>query len=94
MDAKQFIVKRRRPPALDSNGYPWNGRYIVASGNLLADFRANVAAKAQGPCADRVPVQLTDGPGVKDMLSVRLGSGHPASGPVAQGHRGTADGWA
>ncbi|MBE8528612.1 manganese catalase family protein, partial [Amycolatopsis sp. H6(2020)] len=32
----------------DSNGYPWNGKYIVASGNLLADFRANAAAEAQG----------------------------------------------
>jgi hypothetical protein len=41
---------RRRGGALlaDSNGYPWNGRYIVASGNLLADFRANAAAEAHG----------------------------------------------
>ena len=38
-----------------ANGYPWNGRYIVASGNLLADFRANAAAEggwASGPQPD------------------------------------------
>ncbi|WP_236739025.1 manganese catalase family protein [[Phormidium ambiguum] IAM M-71] len=32
----------------DSVGYPWNGRFIVASGNLLADFRSNLHAESQG----------------------------------------------
>ena len=27
---------------------PWNGRYVTASGNLPADFHANVTAEAQG----------------------------------------------
>src|SRR3954454_17080555 len=31
----------------NSQGVPWNAGYIVASGNLLADFRSNVAAEAQ-----------------------------------------------
>lgn len=32
----------------DSNGVPWNGSYIVASGNLLADMRSNLHAESQG----------------------------------------------
>ena len=48
MDPQQAIVAGGGPLLADSNGYPWNGRYIVASGNLLADFRANAAAEAQG----------------------------------------------
>lgn len=32
----------------NSNGVPWNGSYIVASGNLLADMRSNLHAESQG----------------------------------------------
>lgn len=32
----------------DSVGVPWNGSYIVASGNLLADMRSNLHAESQG----------------------------------------------
>lgn len=32
----------------NSNGVPWSGSYIVASGNLLADFRSNLHAESQG----------------------------------------------
>ncbi|MBE8518590.1 manganese catalase family protein, partial [Amycolatopsis sp. H6(2020)] len=48
MDPQQAIVAGGGALPADSNGYPWNGKYIVASGNLLADFRANAAAEAQG----------------------------------------------
>ena len=32
----------------DSQDFPWTARYMVASGNLLADFRSNLAAESQG----------------------------------------------
>ncbi|SEG08929.1 manganese catalase family protein [Paenibacillus sp. UNC499MF] len=32
----------------NSLGVPWNGGYIVASGNLLADMRSNLHAESQG----------------------------------------------
>ncbi|MBT2659041.1 manganese catalase family protein [Bacillus sp. ISL-18] len=32
----------------NANGVPWNGAYIVASGNLLADMRSNLHAESQG----------------------------------------------
>jgi Mn-containing catalase len=47
MDPQQAIVAGGGALPADSNGYPGNGRFIVASGNLLADFRANAAAEAQ-----------------------------------------------
>ncbi|MEV0431441.1 manganese catalase family protein, partial [Micromonospora sp. NPDC050495] len=33
---------------VDSAGVPWNGNFITASGNLMADFQLNVTAEAQG----------------------------------------------
>src|SRR3982751_803086 len=32
----------------DSVGHPWNAKYTIASGNMLADFRFNVTAESQG----------------------------------------------
>nr|WP_221314972.1 manganese catalase family protein [Sphaerisporangium krabiense] len=72
MDPQQAIVGGGGPLPADSNGYPWNGRYIVASGNLLADFRANVAAEAQGRLQTARLYNMTDDPGVKDMLKFNL----------------------
>lgn len=40
MDPQQAIVAGGAALPADSNGYPWNGRYAIASGNLLADFYA------------------------------------------------------
>jgi Mn-containing catalase len=89
MDPQQAIVAGGGPLPADSNGYPWNGRYIVASGNLLADFRANVAAEAQGRVQTARLYNMTDDPGVKNIAQVQPGPRHPAPEPVAQGHRGT-----
>src|SRR5690606_34736354 len=72
MDPQQAIVSGGGPTLADSNGVPWNGRFIVASGNLLADFRANVAAEAQGRVQTARLYHLTDDPGVKDMLKFHL----------------------
>jgi Mn-containing catalase len=72
MDPQQAIVAGGGALLADSNGYPWNGRYIVASGNLLADFRANAAAEAQGRLQTARLYNMTDDPGVKDMLKFNL----------------------
>jgi Mn-containing catalase len=72
MDPQQAIVAGGGPLLADSNGYPWNGRYIVASGNLLADFRANAAAEAQGRVQTARLYNMTDDPGVRDMLKFNL----------------------
>ncbi|RRQ26595.1 catalase [Rhodococcus sp. Eu-32] len=72
MDPQQAIVAGGGAMPQDSNGVPWNGRYIVASGNLLADFRANVAAEAQGRVQTARLYNMTDDPGVKAMLKFNL----------------------
>ncbi|MEK3731084.1 MULTISPECIES: manganese catalase family protein [Paenibacillus] len=53
----------------DSNGYPWNSRYTIASGNLLADFRHNLAAESQGRLQVARLYEMTNDRGVKDMLA-------------------------
>jgi Mn-containing catalase len=72
MDPQQAIVAGGGPVLADSNGVPWNGRFIIASGNLLADFRANVAAEAQGRLQTARLYNMTDDRGVKDMLKFNL----------------------
>jgi Mn-containing catalase len=56
----------------NSQGVPWNGGYIVASGNMLADFRHNVAAEAQSRLQTARVYNMTDDPGVKDTLQFNL----------------------
>ncbi|MBB6121874.1 manganese catalase family protein [Nocardiopsis algeriensis] len=72
MDPQQAIVSGGGATLADSVGTPWNGKYIVASGNLLADFRANVAAEAQGRLQTARLYNMTDDPGVKEMLKFNL----------------------
>jgi len=57
---------------VDSAGVPWNGNFITASGNLLADFQLNVTAEAQGRLQVARLFNMTDDPGVKQMLRFLL----------------------
>nr|WP_275690152.1 manganese catalase family protein [Halococcus salsus] len=54
---------------VDSNGVPFNGGYVVASGNLAADMYANVMAESTGRLLATRLYEMTDDPGMKDMLS-------------------------
>jgi Mn-containing catalase len=56
----------------NSTGVPWNAGYIVASGNLLADFRANLNAESQGRLQVARLYEMTDDHGIKEMLSFLL----------------------
>jgi Mn-containing catalase len=60
------------PLPMDSNGVPWSGAYVTASGNLLADFHLNVTAEAQGRLQVARLFHMTDDPGVKQMLRFLL----------------------
>ncbi|MCU1500529.1 MAG: Mn-containing catalase, partial [Acidimicrobiales bacterium] len=52
----------------DSEGVPFTGAYVVATGNLAADMHANVAAEGGGRVLATRLYELTDDPGMKDML--------------------------
>jgi Mn-containing catalase len=53
----------------DANGVPFNAACIDVGGNLLANMRANVAAEAIGRSLAARLREMTDDPGMKDMLS-------------------------
>lgn len=66
MNPQHIIVSGLGPQVADSVGVPWNGRYVTASGNLLADFRYNLTAESMGRLqVCRLYEQTTD-PGVRD----------------------------
>ena len=69
MNPQHAIVTGGGAAPTDSVGYPWNARYTIASGNLLADFRFNVTAESQGRLQVCRLYELTDDPGVRDLLS-------------------------
>lgn len=72
MNPQHAIVSGLGATAADSVGYPWNGRFIVASGNLLADFRSNLHAESQGRLQAVRMYEMTDDPGVRDTLSFMI----------------------
>ncbi|MBM7553600.1 manganese catalase family protein [Thalassobacillus pellis] len=69
MNPQHAIVNGLGAQPNDSAGYPWNARYTIASGNLLADFRANLNAESQGRLQVVRLYEMTTDPGVRDMLS-------------------------
>src|SRR5919107_2455500 len=52
----------------DANGVPFNANCVDAGGNLIANMRANVAAEAIGRTLATRLLELTDDPGMQDML--------------------------
>jgi Mn-containing catalase len=53
----------------DSNGVPFNASHVYASGNLAADMLANVTAEATGRVLAVRLFNMTNDPGMKQMLS-------------------------
>ncbi len=69
MDMRQFLSGGFGALASDSNGVPFNGSWIVSSGNLAADMTANVMAESTGRVLATRLYEATEDPGMKDMLS-------------------------
>lgn len=69
MDVQHAIVAGAGARPVDSNGNPWQGSYITASGNLLADFTANENAEMQGRIQAARLYHMTDDHGIRDLLS-------------------------
>ncbi|HEV7255707.1 MAG TPA: manganese catalase family protein [Mesorhizobium sp.] len=72
MNPQHAIVSGSGAMPADSVGYPWNAKYTIASGNLLADFRFNVTAESQGRLQVSRLYNLTEDRGVRDMLSFMI----------------------
>jgi len=69
LQPRQFLSSGLNAVPLDSNGVPFNGNYIVATGNLASDMYANVTAESGGRLLATRLYELTDDPGMKDMLA-------------------------
>jgi Mn-containing catalase len=54
---------------VDCVGYPWNGRYVTATGNLLTDLRDNLAKESGGRVETVRVYESTVDPGVRDTLA-------------------------
>ena len=72
MNPQHAIVTGLGAAPQNSVGVPWSAAYITASGNLLADFRFNVTAESMGRLQVSRLYNLTDDPGVRDMLSFMI----------------------
>ncbi|NDJ17334.1 manganese catalase family protein [Myxacorys almedinensis] len=72
MNPQHAIVSGLGAMPADSVGFPWNGRFIVASGNLIADFRSNLHAESQGRLQAVRLYEMSTDPGVKDTLSFMI----------------------
>lgn len=71
-DLQHAIVAGAGARPFDSMGNPWSGSYITASGNLLADFTSNANAEMQGRLQVARLYNMTDDPGVRDLLAFLL----------------------
>lgn len=69
MNPQHAIVSGLGAMPSDSVGNRWTSDYIIASGNLLADFRANLNAESQGRLQAARLYEMTDDRGVKELLS-------------------------
>ncbi|OON67435.1 manganese catalase family protein [Hymenobacter sp. CRA2] len=69
MDPRHVLSSGLAAMAVDANGVPFNGSWVVGSGNLAADMHANVMAEATGRVLATRLWEATDDPGMKDMLA-------------------------
>lgn len=71
-DLQHAIVAGAGARPVDSMGNAWQGAYITASGNLLADFTSNANAEMQGRVQVARLYHMTDDTGVRELLSFLL----------------------
>jgi len=69
MHPQHFITAGLSALPRDSAGNPWNTSFVWGTGNLLSDFRANLALESTGRLNMCRLYQLTDDRGVRDMLA-------------------------
>jgi Mn-containing catalase len=69
MDPRHVLSSGMAAMAVDSNGVPFNGSWVLGSGNIAADMYANVMAESTGRVLATRLWELTDDAGMKDMLA-------------------------
>jgi Mn-containing catalase len=64
-----LVLSGGGPTVTDSSGYPWNGQYVNANGDLTVDLRSNMAAESRAKIVYEYLMQFTEDPYVKESLS-------------------------
>ncbi len=72
MNPQQVIVAGGGPRPTDSVGNPWSGAYMTCSGNMFADFNANLNAEVQGRLQVCRLYEMTDDPGIRDTFAYMI----------------------
>ena len=72
MNPQQAIVAGGGPRPTDSLGNPWSGAYMTCSGNMFADFNANLNAEVQGRLQVCRLYEMTDDPGIRDTFAYMI----------------------
>jgi Mn-containing catalase len=68
LEPRHFLSAGLAAMPSDANGVPFSAGYVDAAGNLIANMYANTAAEAVGRTLATRLLELTDDPGMKDML--------------------------
>ena len=68
MNLKNLLSSGLSAMPVDSDGVPFDMSHIYASGNIAADMTANMAAESTGRTLAVRLYNMTDDPGMKDML--------------------------
>ncbi|RAU82057.1 manganese catalase family protein [Pontibacter arcticus] len=69
MNPRHVLSSGLAAMAVDANGNPFNGSWVVGSGNIAADMYANVMAESTGRVLATRLWEATDDAGMKDMLA-------------------------
>ncbi len=69
MDMRHILSTGLAALPADANGVPFNCSHVYGSGNIAADMYANVTAESSGRALAVRLYNMTDDPGMKDMLS-------------------------
>ena len=72
MDARHILSTGLAAYPANSNGAPFDMSHIYASGNIAGDMYCNVAAEATGRTLACRLYNMTDDPGMKDMLAFMI----------------------
>ena len=68
MSPRQYLSGGMGALCADSEGNPFNGSWVVSSGNIAADMFSNTNAEATGIALACRLYEMTDDAGMKDML--------------------------
>ncbi len=69
MSPSQYLSSGMGALPVNSEGVPFDMSHVYASGNMAADMYANITAEATGRILATRLYNLTDDPGMKDMLA-------------------------